>query len=83
MTAQLSIKNVSKRFGAHQALDRVSVEVISGESLAILGPSGCGKTTLLRLIAGLDNPRQRRDLAGWHDERPEPTGICSPRMSAT
>jgi ABC-type Fe3+/spermidine/putrescine transport system ATPase subunit len=56
VTARLSVRNVSKRFGAHQALDSVSLEVMSGESVAILGPSGCGKTTLLRLIAGLEIP---------------------------
>ena len=56
MTALLSIRSVSKRFGAHQALDCVSLEVMSSESVAILGPSGCGKTTLLRLIAGLEIP---------------------------
>ena len=56
MTAVLSIRSVSKRFGAHQALDRVSLKVTSGESIAILGPSACGKTTLLRLIAGLEIP---------------------------
>jgi iron(III) transport system ATP-binding protein len=54
--SQLSIKNVTKRFGAHQALNDVSLEVAAGEVAVILGPSGCGKTTLLRLIAGLDVP---------------------------
>ena len=54
--SQLSIKNVTKRFGAHQALNDVSLEVAAGEVAVILGPSGCGKTTLLRLIAGLDLP---------------------------
>jgi iron(III) transport system ATP-binding protein len=54
--AQLSIANVTKRFGSHQALDGVSLDVASGEGVVILGPSGCGKTTLLRLIAGLEVP---------------------------
>jgi ABC-type Fe3+/spermidine/putrescine transport system ATPase subunit len=52
----LSIRNVSKRFRSHQALDGVSLETAVGEALVIVGPSGCGKTTLLRLIAGLDVP---------------------------
>jgi ABC-type Fe3+/spermidine/putrescine transport system ATPase subunit len=52
----LAIANVSKRFGAHQALNEVSLSVATGEAVVILGPSGCGKTTLLRLIAGLDVP---------------------------
>jgi ABC-type Fe3+/spermidine/putrescine transport system ATPase subunit len=52
----VDIRNVSKRFATHQALDGVTLEVASRECLVILGPSGCGKTTLLRLIAGLDVP---------------------------
>ena len=52
----LSLKNVTKRYGSHQAVDRVSLEVASGDAVVIFGPSGCGKTTLLRLIAGLEVP---------------------------
>jgi ABC-type Fe3+/spermidine/putrescine transport system ATPase subunit len=56
VTPLLSLRNVSKRLGAHQAVDGISLEVMSGEAIAVLGPSGCGKTTLLRLIAGLVRP---------------------------
>src|SRR4051795_8628169 len=45
---------VTKRFGAHHAVDGVTLDVESGECLVLLGPSGCGKTTLLRLLAGLE-----------------------------
>jgi ABC-type Fe3+/spermidine/putrescine transport system ATPase subunit len=53
---QLSVRNVSKHFGQHRAVDGLSLEVAGGEFAVVVGPSGCGKTTLLRLIAGLELP---------------------------
>ena len=52
----LEISQLSKRFGATVAVEDVSLTVCDGEIVTLLGPSGCGKTTLLRLIAGLEEP---------------------------
>ena len=50
----IKVKNLSKRFGDFQAVDRVSFEVPEGQLVALLGPSGSGKSTILRVIAGLE-----------------------------
>ena len=50
----LTIRKVTKRFGAFTALSDVDLDVYEGELVSFLGPSGCGKTTLLRCISGLD-----------------------------
>ncbi len=50
------VENVSKNFGDFVALENVSLEVPSGSLTALLGPSGGGKSTLLRVIAGLEQP---------------------------
>ncbi|MGB3834163.1 MAG: ABC transporter ATP-binding protein [Mesorhizobium sp.] len=52
----LSINAVTKRFGDFSAVDDVSLSVPHGTFVCLLGPSGCGKTTLLRMIAGLEEP---------------------------
>jgi spermidine/putrescine transport system ATP-binding protein len=50
------IEGVSKSFGDFRALNNVSLEIRKGEFFSLLGPSGCGKTTLLRIIAGFEQP---------------------------
>ena len=50
----LSLKGISKSFGAFTALKDIDLTVRQGEFVCFLGPSGCGKTTLLRIIAGLE-----------------------------
>jgi len=49
---------VSKRFGSIAAVERLSLDIFEREFFALLGPSGCGKTTLLRMLAGFEQPSE-------------------------
>ena len=55
-TPILQLKNISKRFGAVQALDGVDFEVFPGEVVALVGDNGAGKSTLIKVIAGINHP---------------------------
>jgi multiple sugar transport system ATP-binding protein len=56
MATTITIKNLSKHFGKVIAVNNVSLDIEAGAFLTLLGPSGCGKTTLLRCVAGLEDP---------------------------
>ncbi len=56
METTITIKNLTKRFGKVVAVDDFSLDIEPGSFLTLLGPSGCGKTTLLRCVAGLEDP---------------------------
>jgi ABC-type polar amino acid transport system ATPase subunit len=54
----VTFRNVSKWFGNHRVLDRINLEIATGEIIALCGPSGAGKTTLLRTINGLESVQE-------------------------
>ncbi len=66
----IRIDNVTKRFGDVVAVDNLSLDIFEREFFCLLGPSGCGKTTLMRMLAGFEQPSEGtitlggRDLAG-------------------
>jgi branched-chain amino acid transport system ATP-binding protein len=74
----LRVEQVSVRFGALVALNRVSLEARRGEILAIIGPNGAGKTTLLNVVSGFYHPYEGRIL---FDER-DRTRLRPPEVAA-
>ena len=61
----IRFENVTKRFGDFVAIDDLSLSIYESEFFALLGPSGCGKTTMMRMLAGFENPSAGKiELAG-------------------
>ncbi|RYD82392.1 MAG: ATP-binding cassette domain-containing protein, partial [Sphingomonadales bacterium] len=58
--AKITLEGVSKAFGSNHVLDGVDLEVVRGESLAIIGQSGSGKSVTLKCILGLIRPDSPR-----------------------
>lgn len=74
--AAIEVRNLTKIFGsgAHEvrALEQVSLSIARNEFFTLLGPSGCGKTTLLRLIAGFEQPNEGEIFLAGEDIAPRP-----------
>lgn len=60
----LTLRNITKSFGSTKAVDGLDLQIGEREFVSILGPSGCGKTTLLRMLAGLEQPDSGEILIG-------------------
>lgn len=56
--SEIILKNIDKYYGNNHVLKNVDLTVHDGDFLTLLGPSGCGKTTMLRILAGLENPQK-------------------------
>lgn len=69
----IRVESIVKKFGKVLALDQASITINQGELFFLLGSSGCGKTTLLRCIAGLENPDEGRILFDDKDVTQVPT----------
>ena len=61
----IRFQNVTKKFGEFTAIEDLSLDIYAQEFFALLGPSGCGKTTMMRMLAGFENPTSGQiELAG-------------------
>jgi len=71
----IRVENISKRFGALQAVDGVSFTVESGEIFGLLGPNGAGKSTLIRMLTTLVPPTGGTAVVAGHDIIHDPTAV--------
>ena len=64
---KVRLVDVTKKFGDFVAVDNISLDIYDGEFFALLGPSGCGKTTMLRMLAGFEEPTDGKILLDGQD----------------
>jgi len=69
----LTLSGIRKEFGTFVAVEKIDLQIPNGSFVCLLGPSGCGKTTLLRMIAGLEQPTNGEILIDGSDITGIPT----------
>jgi ABC-2 type transport system ATP-binding protein len=72
MPAALTIKDLSKRFGAREAVQELSFEIMAGEIVSLVGPNGSGKSTTMKMVAGLLLPGSGHILIDGYDVAQQP-----------
>src|SRR5262245_19937169 len=72
MNRMIELDELTKRYSQTLAVDRLSLQVPSGQIFGFLGPNGAGKTTTIRMIMGLLQPTAGQVILGGHDLRREP-----------
>src|SRR5262249_59223354 len=70
--AMLEVRDVTKRFGAVEAVSGIGFTVGEGEIVGFLGPNGAGKTTTMRILAGILPPTMGQGRIARHDPQPPP-----------
>lgn len=76
--AEIDLSSIGKTFAGSPALQDITTRFEDGEFIALLGPSGCGKTTLLRILAGFEDPTQGRLRIGTREMADAATGTTLP-----
>src|SRR3954453_2791650 len=72
MTTAIALRGLSKHFDQVRAVDGLDLDIANGEFFSMLGPSGSGKTTVLRLVAGFEEPTSGAILLGGEDVTTRP-----------
>ena len=77
----VELKNINKTFGDYKASDNVNFGIEKGRLIGLLGPSGSGKTTILRMIAGLENPDSgERKGCQRYSRKQKRHRLCIPKL---
>ena len=75
MTAIIEIRELTKKFGSHTAIDNLSLSIEEGEIFGLVGPNGAGKTTSMRMLVTLLQPDHGEITVGGHSVRKAPEGV--------